>query len=366
MTVLAVGLMSGTSADGIDAALVELSDGPGVRLVAFETFPYNDEFRNTILENTEHGSVETLARLDMDLGLELGRAASAMFDRAEGRKVDFVASHGHTFWHEPGRASLQLGNPQVIAECCGVTVVSGFRSRDIAAGGQGAPLVPIADALLFRARGSGRVLLNIGGIANVTWVPAGDGLNGVTAFDTGPGMVLIDLMVRHFHPGRRFDKGGAMASRGRSDSRLLERLLEHPYFQVPPPKSTGRELFGTRMAKEIIECAPRAADALRTAVELTARSIAGQVHRWVDVPENSRELVVSGGGCHNKTLVQCLENEFRGWRVRMFTELFFDGDAKEAVAFAFLGWLTLNHRPGNIPAATGAGAPRVLGTVTPA
>jgi len=269
----------------------------------------------------------------------------------------------------------------VIAERTGVPVVADFRVRDVAAGGQGAPLVPIADALLFAAPAHWRALQNLGGIGNVTVVPPGDGadLASVRAFDTGPGVCIIDGVTRALFPGMRFDEGGRIAAAGISIAPVVDEWLAHPFFAAEPPKSTGRELFTSEyIARFVTRCrevAPRgtSADAVATAVDFTARSIALAFARFV--PEPVAELVLSGGGAKNPSLFRAIEQamagveasrQFSGRRVVTFDDLYFDGEAKEAVAFAFLGWLHLRGRAGNVPTATGATGSRILGSYTPA
>jgi anhydro-N-acetylmuramic acid kinase len=371
--VLAVGLMSGTSLDGVDAAVVRLrGDRPAASLIAFATVPYDAAFRARVLDLLRGGTPRDLAFLHVALGERFADAADVVLALAGLHRdaLAFVASHGQTVWHEPGRATLQLGDPAVIAERMGVPVVSDFRSRDVAAGGQGAPLVPMADALLFSAPDRPRILLNVGGMANVTWVPPGGDTNAVRAFDTGPGVAVMDAVVRQLRPGLTHDADGALAARGRADEALVAELLTDPFFAAPPPKSTGREVFGDALAaglvREIRVRRPDATDedCVATALAFTVTAIADQVGRWL--PDDGAEVVVSGGGARNPELVRRLAAQLPGRAVRRFDELFFDGDAKEAVAFALLGWLTLRGRPGNAPSATGAAGPRVLGSITPA
>ncbi|HEY2824606.1 MAG TPA: anhydro-N-acetylmuramic acid kinase, partial [Gemmatimonadales bacterium] len=258
--------------------------------------------------------------------------------------------------------------PAVIAERLGVTVVSDFRSRDVAGGGQGAPLVPMADAMLFGNPDGPRALLNIGGMANITFVPRRGSLDGVMAFDTGPGVAVIDAVVRAIDPAAPFDQQGARATRGRAVSPVVDRLLGHAFFSERPPKSTGREAFGAPLADDLVRSVRTASggddDCVATAVALTARSIAEQSTRWLPGPIG--EMVMSGGGTRNPALVAALTSLLPGVRLVSFDQLFFDGDAKEAVAFAYLGHLTLQGRAGNVPSATGARGPRVLGRITPA
>ncbi len=364
--------MSGTSLDGIDAALVRLAgDRPDVELLGFHTVPYSESERRRILDTIECGGVRECALLHVDLGRRFAEVALEVLELGGRRagELAFVASHGQTVWHEPGRASLQLADPAVIAESLGVQVVSDFRSRDVAAGGQGAPLVPMADALLFAARDRDRALLNLGGIANVTWVPAGGSLDCMIAFDTGPGVAVIDAVVRASSPEVAFDVDGVRARRGTAHAAVVEQLMQDPFFEQAPPKSTGRERFGPVFAKRLSQQVARAAtgtgddDAVATAVALTAASVADQFRRWL--PAASAEVVVSGGGARNPALWDALRTALGAYDLKRFDDLFFDGDAKEAVAFALLGWLTLRGRPGNVPAATGARGPRVLGRITP-
>jgi anhydro-N-acetylmuramic acid kinase len=365
--------MSGTSLDGVDAALVRISDEPGLDLVAFRTASYDDAFRDRLLRAIRKGDARELALLDVALGERFADAAEGLLSTTEvGRnELEFVASHGQTVWHEPGRATLQLGDPAVVAERLGVTVVSDFRSRDVAAGGQGAPLVPIADVDLFGRSDGPRILLNVGGMANLTRVARRGDPESVLAFDTGPGMAVIDAVVRRLVPDLTYDEDGRLAARGAAATEVVEALLGHAFFRAPPPRSTGREAFGERFAEELIarmrSSAPAVTveDVVATAVELTARSVALSIDRWLP-PEDDVDLLVSGGGARNATLIEGLRSAVRGTPVRRFEEDFFDGDAKEAAAFAYLGLLAVLGEPGNVPAATGAAGPRILGRITPA
>jgi len=369
---LAVGLMSGTSLDGVDAALVEIGPRYRVALRAFRSEAYAPEERQRILNAIAGGTARDLAALHVWLGERFAAVTAHVLQDAvvKPSRLAFVASHGQTVWHDPGRATLQLGDPAVLAERFGVTVVSDFRSRDVAARGQGAPLVPIADALLFGHPRHGRALLNIGGMANVTWVPRRGRTEGVVAFDTGPGVAVLDAVVRAVRPDLPYDEGGALAARGRPVEPVLRELLGDRFFAATPPKSTGREHFGEAFAARLrdraaaLQPGASAADLVATALALTVRSVAGQLQRWLPAGD-ARDLLVSGGGARNPTLMRELVAALPGWRVGRFADEFFDGDAKEAVAFAFLGWLTLEGRAGNVPSATGALGPRVLGRITP-
>ncbi len=370
--VLAVGLMSGTSLDGISAALVRLADRPpGATLVAFHQEPYTVPERGQIIDTIARGGAKDLAVLHVALAERFAGAALQLLANAKvsPHELGFIASHGQTVWHEPGRASLQLGDPAVLAERLGVRVVSDFRARDVAAGGQGAPLVPLADVMLFGHEAHGRLLLNIGGMANVTWVPRRGVTEGALAFDTGPGVAVVDAVTRRLDPDAAYDRDGERARRGKPRVAVLETLLADPYFEQPPPKSTGRERFGIAYADRLIELVTKSGgsdnDAVGTATALSVEAIARGIERWTPArPED--EIVISGGGARNPALVERLAARVRPRPVVLFDHLFFDGEAKEAVAFAFLGARTLGGKPGNLPAATGARGPRLLGHITPA
>jgi anhydro-N-acetylmuramic acid kinase len=373
--VLAVGLMSGTSLDGVSTALVRLiADPPAAKLVAFRQEAYTTPERGAIIDAMARGTPRDLAFLHVALGERFAGAVLALLAQARvsPRELAFVASHGQTIWHEPGRATLQLGDAAVLAERIGVQVVSDFRARDVAAGGQGAPLVPLADVMLFGHEQRGRWLLNIGGMANVTWVPRRGVTAGALAFDTGPGVAVIDAVTRRIDPEAGFDVGGERARRGRPVAKILDELLADPYFEQPPPKSTGRERFGIDYADKLLARVKKAGgsenDAIATATALTAESIGRAIARWVSGnsdPGGGAELVISGGGAKNPALVERLATTVQPRPVVLFDQLFFDGEAKESVAFAFLGHQTVLGRTGNLPAATGARGPRVLGHITP-
>ena len=368
---LAVGLMSGTSLDGVSTALVRLGDAPAsASLVAFRQETYSATERGQIIDAIARGSAKDLAILNVALGERFSGAVLHLLAEAKTapRDIGFVASHGQTIWHEPGRATLQIGDPAIIAERVGVRVVSDFRARDVAAGGQGAPLVPLADVMLFGDDAAGRLLLNIGGMANVTWVPRRGVTAGALAFDTGPGVAVIDAVTRTLDGEAAYDQDGERARRGRPVSKVLEALLADDYFRLRPPKSTGRERFGLAFAERLIAEVRKTGgsdnDAVATATALTAESIARAITEWTPAGPDA-DLVISGGGARNPTLVEWLAARVMPRRVVPFDSLFFDGEAKEAVAFAYLGLLTLAGKPGNLPGATGARGPRVLGRITP-
>jgi len=384
--------MSGTSLDGISAAVVRIrrrasaDAGPPFTadLLAADTRPYTDAQRARL----ERALAEPMpaaewCRLDADLGSWLADAAALVIAQAgvAHDEIEAIGSHGQTVWHEPGHSTWQIGGAAVIAERTGRPVVSDFRVRDVAAGGQGAPLVPIADALLFSRADGWRALQNLGGIGNVTVVPpsaraaptdadALPPLDGVRAFDTGPGVVVIDAVVRALRPGVRYDEDGALARAGHVIPGVVEACLAAPYFAAEPPKSTGRELFSAAYVADFLALGRAArpdasdADLVATAVALTAASIADARRRFILEPIG--DLLLSGGGARNPALVAAIAAALAPLPVRSFDREFFDGEAKEAVAFALLAYLHLRGLPGNVPSATGARGPRVLGVRTPA
>lgn len=361
---LIVGLMSGTSLDGMDAALVRFTGPTHAELVAFSSRPYDKEERAELKAALEgRAAAPALARLHVRIADWAAEAVQAVLHAGSVRpdQLGGIAFPGQTIWHEPPLVSWQLGEPAVLAEAFGVPVVSGFRARDVAAGGQGAPLVPMADLLLFADPERNRVLLNLGGMANITLVPRGGGEAGAIAFDTGPGMAIIDAMAHRVDESLSCDLDGKLAAAGRVDEAVLADLLADAYFHADPPKSTGREHFGDAYAGALHVRLP-GADGVATAVALTARSVADAVHRWAP---GAGEIVVSGGGVHHPGLMASLAALLSPVPVVRFDSHFFDGDAKEAVAFALLGYLTLHGQPGNLPAATGARGARVLGSITP-
>jgi anhydro-N-acetylmuramic acid kinase len=374
--VVMIGLMSGTSADGVSAAAVRFAAGADgavtAELLAHHAREYTSEQRERLLRALESATPAEYARLNFELGAWLADGALAVMARARlaARDVRAIASHGHTVWHDAPRATWQFGEAAVIAERTGVDVVSDFRVRDVAAGGQGAPLVPVADALLFASSDGWRALQNLGGIGNVTVVPPRGAEENVRAFDTGPGVAVIDGVTRMLAPELPYDRDGALARRGTPIAEVVAGALAQPYFARRPPKSTGRELFDRAYIAGFVErCRAarpdaRTEDIVATATALTAGAIADQFRRFV--PEPVRDVLLSGGGARNPALVDAIAAALAPARVRRFEELYFDGEAKEAVAFALLGYLTLHGQPGNLPAATGARGARVLGSLTPA
>ena len=365
MTALALGLMSGTSCDGISCALAEFKSAQ-VRVIAEKTTPYPRRLVRTLRRGAAL-SAQELSSLNMTLGGLFAKAALRLLKSAKvpANKVTVIGSHGHTLYHGPNDAvpsTLQIGEAAVIAELTGIAVVADFRPRDMAAGGQGAPLVPFFDEAFF-GNGAARALQNIGGIANVTFT--GRGMT-TQAFDTGPGNCLIDLAASCASSGRlKLDASGHLALRGRIDHRTIERLWRLPYFRKPPPKSTGRELFNEGLLKQTFgrELKRAPLDVLATVTYFTAHSIAESYRRFF--PHRLREIIVSGGGVRNRTLMRHLTRLLAPVPVHSIERYNIPAQAKEPVAFAFLGLCAFKGQTNHLPAATGAKAARILGTITP-
>jgi anhydro-N-acetylmuramic acid kinase len=360
---LYLGLISGTSMDGIDAALASFEPVP--QLHAALTHPYPDDLRVRLLELAQGDGATTLdeiGALDARIAECFAQAALVLLERAgtPPGEVRAIGSHGQTLRHRPGadpRFTMQLGDPSLIAERTGIATVADFRRADFAAGGHGAPLLPIFHAALFARAGELHGVLNLGGIANLTVLQA-DG--GVLGFDTGPANGLLDAWCA-LHTGESFDRDGAFAARGQVNHALLERLLDEAYFRAPPPKSTGREQFHldwlrARLGPDTLQ--PE--DVQATLVELTARSVADAVHTHA---KDARELLVCGGGSHNPLLMHALQGALAPLPVRSTAERGVDPDYVEATAFAWLARERLAGRPGNLPGVTGAKGPRLLGGI---
>lgn len=376
-----VGLMSGTSADGVDAAIVEISSRK-VRLLAFDTFTYPASLRRQILClcRPESARLDDICHYNFVLGEVFADAVIKLCSKSSISldSIDLIGSHGQTIFHQPSgkrysgktiHSTLQIGEPSVIAQRTGITTVADFRPCDMAAGGQGAPLVPFADYILFRHKRLTRAVQNIGGIANVTFLPGGCTQDDIIAFDTGPGNMVIDDIIRLISGGRkRYDAGGKMAARGTVDKRLLEELLRHPFFRQRPPKSTGREEFGTGFAERIYQRAGKKcladADIVATVTALSAKSISRAYQRFL--PAMPDELILCGGGSHNRTLVEMLQAELPDVKMLSTDDFGISVDAREAVSFAILAWATIKEMKNNVPAATGAERPVILGKIVPA
>ncbi|MFF2890287.1 anhydro-N-acetylmuramic acid kinase [Paenibacillus sp. NPDC057967] len=381
-SVIGIGLMSGTSLDGVDAAVVKI-EGSGlqskVHLLHYYTKPYDDELRARIKElcDPATSNVMNICGMNVYMG-ELFAQAAIEAAREAGlakEEIDFVSSHGQTIWHMPeetvqdqylSRSTLQIGDLSVIAKRTGWLTVGDFRPADMAAGGQGAPLVPYGDLILFGDPSKGRLLQNIGGIGNCTALPPGAGPEDVFAFDTGPGNMIMDQTVLTLTDGRlSYDEGGAWAALGTPDEELLAELLSHPYFRQLPPKSTGRELFGAAYTEAFLRRASErglhAADIVATATAFTAHTIADACKELVMPRCRIDEVIVSGGGAHNRTLMAALARLLPEQSIMNAGALGLADDAKEAVIFALLGHGFLCGETNNVPAATGAAYPTVMG-----
>jgi anhydro-N-acetylmuramic acid kinase len=385
---IVAGVMSGTSADGVDVAVCRIGPGTGspkVKLIGHLEAAYPKGVRAAVLRVME-GEALTAAEMSR-LNWRLGAIYADCVERAAkefGVKVGLVGCHGQTVHHEASavrvlgaavRSTWQMGEAAVVAERMRCPVVSDFRPADLAAGGQGAPLVPMLDWCMFRSKTKRRVLLNLGGIANLTILFAGGKMSDVIAFDTGPGNMAIDaVMQREF--GKPFDRGGKVARKGRWNLDLIAALMTDKYFRQHPPKSCGREQFGVAYADRLIAMCKAAggssADAVATATELTARTVVDAYYRYGRILKppvllDDVEVIAAGGGVKNEELMQRLKVLFllrTGARVKTMESAGIDAQAKEGVAFALLAWLTWHGMPGNVPAATGAGRAVVLGKVS--
>jgi anhydro-N-acetylmuramic acid kinase len=356
-----IGIMSGTSLDGVDVAVVDI-EGRRVRTVAFQTTPYSTRLRRAILDVSDAiTTTASISRLSFWLGEVYARAVHDICRRKRIplESIHLIGCHGQTIYHESGRNTLQVGEAAVIAERTGIPVVSDFRTRDIAAGGKGAPLVSFVDYLLFHSHTRNRVALNIGGIANITAISM-DG--AVVAFDTGPGNMVIDALVA-LHTGgkQRFDRGGRIAAQGRINHKLLDGALADPYYERKPPKSAGREQYGAEFVSRLLKAKAPLPDLIATATALTAATIAIGVTRFAGGCE---ELIVSGGGAHNPQIMAHIAAFLPQVAIATTTDYGIDVDAKEAVAFAILANETWRRRPSNLPAATGARRPVILGKIS--
>jgi anhydro-N-acetylmuramic acid kinase len=384
-TMVVAGIMSGTSADGIDVAAMRIAAGkprPKLTLLAHEGFAFPASLRRAVLAAMNGNSTSTaeLARLNWRLGLAYSEAVLATVKR-HNVELDLIGCHGQTLYHQPRAAKYldrqftctwQAGEAQVIAAALGIPVVSNFRPADMLAGGQGAPLVPLLDYVLFASNKRGRVLQNIGGIANLTAIPAGAAADQVIAFDTGPGNMVMDALAQQlFH--KPYDRNGRIAAEGIILKPVLTRALRNPYFQLKPPRTAGREQFGREYAAMfLVSCSrhsSRPEDAMATATALTAETIAQSYKRFCKRQMQNRsgvDYIVSGGGARNHTLMAMLAHKLEpmGCELAMSNEFGLPAEAKEAAAFALLAWQTWHHMPGNVPAATGAKRPVILGQVT--
>lgn len=358
------GIMSGTSLDGIDVAIVDCAGAPQV--LAFHTVPYPRKVRDQILAVSNRDChTAAISRLNFLLP-QLYAAAFKQTPSHE--RAQLIGCHGQTIYHEaagPLPNTLQVGDGCVLSELTGLPVVSDFRPRDIAAGGQGAPLIPFVDYQLFRHPRRGRVALNIGGIANITAIPPRATPADVFAFDTGPGNMVIDQLVTRFTNGKAlFDKDGRRAAAGTPNAALLHQLLRDPYFRRKPPKSAGREQYGEAFLDRLLSAGLAGNDLIATATAFTALSIANQIARFVAPRMPVDDLIVSGGGAHNPQIMGLLAAYIPATRVTTTAEFGIDVDAKEAAGFALLAHQTWRRRPANLPSATGARRPALLGKIS--
>jgi anhydro-N-acetylmuramic acid kinase len=384
-SMLVLGLMSGTSADGIDVALTRISGAPpnlNAKLLGHTSTRFPPALRKEILRVAEQQPISAgqLSQLNFRLGeLFAGAAlAACRHFKVSLWRVSLIGSHGQTIFHQgratsyfgsPTASTLQIGEPAIIAARTGITTVGDFRSADIALGGQGAPLVPFVDYLLYRHEKFGRVCLNLGGIANITVLPRAAKPQQVFAFDTGPANMLIDALVSHFTRGRRrFDENAQLASRGRSIPALLDELLRDPYLKIAPPKSTGREYYGQAYAKKLLALGrryrARPNDLIRAATLFTALSVVDALHRFVLPKTKIHQLIVSGGGAHNPLILAQLSAALPSIQVLPSSRLGILEDTKEAFAFALLAYETFHRRPANLPSATGASGRAILGKIS--
>ena len=363
-----VGLMSGTSVDGIDAALVSIPDHGPLTLKATQYQTFSPAVRNAIQElmAPSKNEIERAGELDMQLGKLFAECVQMLLLKSgvPAKNIRAIGSHGQTIRHRPRAAypfTQQIGNPSVIAEQTGITTVADFRARDIAAGGEGAPLVPAFHRWFFHKPDVNRVILNLGGIANITWLPA-DTKETVLGFDTGPGNTLLDQWVMQ-NRGERYDRDGEWAASGQVKEQLLARLLADEYFSTTPPKSTGREYFHLAWVEQHITGKIAAQDLQATLVDLTSRSI---VKALDFLPAKADEIYICGGGSHNRHLLGRLHAQAPNIRITTTAELGLDPEWVEAAAFAWLAYRTLTGEPGNLPSVTGASHPVILGGIYPA
>ncbi len=370
-----VGLMSGTSADGIDAALVDIrkrGSRIATKLLAFTSSPYTKKLQSQVLDLCSSGTGPEVCDLNVVLGERFAAAAFKVIASSSYavKDIDLIGSHGQTLYHQTRgrfRSTLQIGEPSIIAERTGITTVADFRPRDMAAGGEGAPLTPYAHQLLFQHKTKSRLIVNLGGICNVTYLPSNATQGDIIACDVGPGNMMIDRAIAHLTHGKAAqDTGGASAAKGQTNRDMLAVLMQHPFLKRRPPKSTGGEEFGNEYVQRMLRHAGRLKlnknDILATLTTFTALS-AKKCERFLNGPID--ELILAGGGTRNRALVRALQDAFQPIPVTTTESYGWNSKAIEAAAFAILAFQTVRGTPNNLPSVTGAQHPVVLGKIVP-
>ena len=379
---IALGLMSGTSIDGVSIAIVKLKGNwlnTKFKIIYNVTYEYNSELRKEILRtvNPKTGNVKRICQLNNILGRVYAEKALKAINEAglDKRDIDFIASHGKTVYHNPkidciagykSRSTLQIGEPAVIAHETGIITIADFRQGDVAAGGHGAPISAYADYIIFRSMEIDRAIQNIGGIANVTWIPKGGGLDDIIAFDTGPGNMIIDTLIEEMTNGKaKMDLDGEIASRGEVNMKLLDYMMKHPYLSQKPPKTTGREDFGWNFTRKILKKALKMGlkweDIIATATFYTAKTISEAYHKYL--PRKPNEIILGGGGSRNKTLVNMIRKLNPEVKVNLHEDYGIPAQAKEPLIMTILANETLSGNPSNVPKATGATCRVILGKI---
>ena len=381
--IYAIGLMSGTSTDGVDVACIEINSIRKIKLIAFESYPYPDDLRKrllTIANNAETTAAE-ISSLNTKVGVCFANSVLNLISKYNLKKLrlDFIGSHGQTISHIPkggkynkqilSPSTFQIGDPSIISELTGLTVVSDMRTRDIAAGGTGAPLTPWAHQKLFESNNTPLAFLNLGGIANITFIPKAKD-NGLFGFDCGPANMIIDRLVSFYTKNKKqFDNEGKMASKGQIDQRELKWLMKNPYFSKIPPKSTGSEDFGKEFSEKLIlrfdSKKMSLNDILATITAFTAESICQSIDKFFPKKKPISELIIGGGGAKNKTLISFLETKLNPIPIISSDKKGFPHDAVEAICFGLLAWATISNIPSNVLDSTGAKSEVVLGNITP-
>lgn len=367
---LAIGLMSGTSLDGVDAALVEI-EGKKVELINYAILKYDEDFKNKIFRNLnkDTAKLDEISTLNFELGHKFKEAIDLVLEKTSYsyKDIDFVASHGQTIWHDPNGetpSTLQIGEPSVISYETNIKTISNFRAMDVAAGGEGAPLVPFSEYYQFASDERNIVMQNIGGISNLTYLAKGMSIDEVLSFDCGVGNIMIDYFTKKYF-NKPFDEGGEIALSGKVIDEVLKELIKDEFIYKAPPKSTGREQYSVtfmeKLAKDLNFKKYRKEDIITTITEFT---VFGIVYNYKTFLDDIDIAVINGGGCHNKYIIKRLKESFNKTKILTGEEFGINSDAKEAVAFVVLGYMTLNNKPSNVKKATGAKQPVILGNIT--